>query len=83
MTPQTRDTALRACRAALDTILQDIHLDSGWYARDDWRGQIHRKSAAVHIIELRRAIRELKPAPWPAWMAEPSRALEAMTADPR
>lgn len=69
MTPATRDTAIRALRASLDTMLNDIRINSDWYVKGDWRGDLHRKSAAVEIRAIRQALRELTVRAYPAWYA--------------
>jgi hypothetical protein len=64
MTRETRATCTRALYDRLDFLQRDVQMNSDFYDRHDWRGQVHRKSVAVEIRSIRRALKELRFVEW-------------------
>lgn len=78
MTPETRATILDALATRHDTLIEDLRMRRlDWYARGDWRGDLHRKQMARDLMAVRRARREIRPRPWPSWYSTPDGALAA------
>ena len=64
MTQETRATCTRALYDRLDFLERDVKDNADFYDKDDWRGQVHRKSVAFEIRAIRRALRELQFVEW-------------------
>lgn len=64
MTRETRATCTRALYERMDFLERDVRDNGDFYDKSDWRGQIHRKSVAVEIMAIRRALRELQFIEW-------------------
>ena len=64
MTFATRATCTRALYARLAFLDNDIRDNWDYYAKGDWRGDLHRRRAAAEIREIRAALRELRFIDW-------------------
>jgi hypothetical protein len=64
MTRSTRATCTRALYARLEALDNDLRDNADYYAKGDWRTELHRKRAAVEILEIRAALRELRFIEW-------------------
>jgi hypothetical protein len=64
VTRETRATCTRALYDRLDFLERDVKDNADFYDKDDWRGQVHRKSVAIEILSIRRALRELRFVDW-------------------
>ena len=64
MTISTRATCTRALYARLEALDNDIRDNSDYYAKGNWRGEIHRRRAASEIRDIRAALRELRFIDW-------------------
>ena len=60
MNRETRATCTRALYDRMDAIQRDIHDNADHFARDDWRGRMHRIDAARELRAIRRALVDLR-----------------------
>jgi hypothetical protein len=58
MTPLTRDLAIQALRNELEHLRASVAEKPDWYDKD-WRGELHRRTLAREIVDVRRALVEL------------------------
>lgn len=64
MTRSTLAICTKALYARLEALDNDLRDNGDYYSRDSWRGQVHRKQAAVEILEIRAALKELRFIEW-------------------